>query len=99
MPTCQNCYRKWNWKQTLKKSCTFGRGMKCPYCNEVQYYSSRFKKRSSIVPFIIVTLILLSNLVLDSFYMLLFISTGCMLFVVAVYPFFVELSNREESLW
>ena len=41
MPPCKNCYKKWSWKQTFKRSFTVGGDMKCPYCNEMQYYSLR----------------------------------------------------------
>lgn len=60
MPTCQNCYNKWSWRQTFKRSFTSD-GMTCPYCEEKQYLTSRVRKGSTIIPFIMITLIMLSN--------------------------------------
>ncbi|ASN05629.1 TIGR04104 family putative zinc finger protein [Virgibacillus necropolis] len=99
MPTCQNCHKKWNWKQTFKKSFTLGGEMTCPYCEEKQYLTARMRKRSTIIPFIITSLIMLGNLFFGPSYVFVFALLGLFPLFFGIYPFFVELSNREESLW
>src|SRR5690625_6632073 len=59
MPTCQNCGKDWNWKQTVKRSFTLGTGMKCPYCESKQYFTTKARRRSSLLSFIVPLLILL----------------------------------------
>ena len=98
MPICKNCHEKWSWKQTLKKSFTLGGGMKCPHCNEMQYYSSRFRKRSTIIPFAIVALIMFSNLIFGPSYILVLSLIVLIPLCLGIYPFFVELSNEEEPI-
>jgi len=98
MPTCQNCYNKWSWKQTFKKSFILIGGMTCPYCGEKQYPTARMRKRSTIIPFI-VPLILLGNLFFGPSYIILFSLLGLIPLVFITYPFFVELSNEEEPLF
>jgi len=73
--------------------------MKCPNCYEMQYYSSRFRKRSSVIPFLIITLLMLSNLIFGPSYIFLLALIGILPLYFGVYPLFVELSNDEESLW
>lgn len=99
MPTCQNCHEKWNWKQTFKRSFTLGGGMTCPYCEEKQYLTARMRKRSTIIPFIISALIMLGNLFFGPSYIFVFTLLGLLPLFFGIYPFFVELSNKEESLW
>lgn len=99
MPTCQNCHHKWSWKQTFKRSFTLGGGMTCPYCEEKQYVTSRVRKKSTIIPFIIMALIMLSNLFFGPSYIFLFALVSLMPLFLWIYPFFIELSNKDESLW
>ncbi|GGK00688.1 hypothetical protein GCM10007063_23730 [Lentibacillus kapialis] len=44
MPTCQNCDKKWTWKQTIK---TIFR-LKCPYCGKKQYESASSRVRGGV---------------------------------------------------
>lgn len=99
MPTCQHCFRKWSWKQTFKKSFTLGGGMTCPYCKEKQYLTASVRKRSTISPFIIISFIMLGNLFFGPSYIALFALLGLFPLVLIINPFFVELSNQEESLF
>jgi len=96
MPTCQNCQRKWGWKQTFKRSFTFSGSMECPYCNEMQYYTSRFRKGITIIPFLMIALIMASNLLFGPSYVAVISLLGLLPLVFIVTPFFVELSNEEE---
>jgi CXXC-20-CXXC protein len=99
MPTCQNCHHKWSWKQTFKKSFTLIGGMTCPYCDEKQYLTARMRKRSTIIPFIMVALIMLGNHFIGPSYVAVFALLGLLPLVIIINPFFVELSNEEEPLF
>lgn len=99
MPTCKNCHNKWSWKQTFKKSFTLIGGMTCPYCGKKQYLTARMRKRSTIIPFIIISLIMLGNLLFGPSYVALFSLLGLLPLVFIINPFFVELSNEEEPLF
>lgn len=72
--------------------------MQCPYCGEMQYYSSRFRKRNNILSFVIISIIMLSNLLFGPFYIFLLALIGLVPLFLGVYPFFVELCNEEEIL-
>lgn len=99
MPTCQNCHKRWSWKQTFTRSFTLGGGMSCPYCEEKQYLTARLRKRSSIIPFLLITPIMLVNLFFGPSYIALFVLLGLIPIYFGVYPLFVELSNKEEPLF
>ncbi len=96
MRTCQNCHNKWSWKQTFKRSFTLGGGMICPYCEEKQYVSARMRKRGSLIPLIIIPMIMSGNLFFGPSYIALFALIGIIPLYAAMYPFFAELSNKEE---
>lgn len=99
IPTCQNCHKKWSWKQTFKRSFTLGGGMICPYCEKKQYLTARMRKRSTIIPFIITPLIMLGNLFFGPSYVFVFALLSLLPLFLGAYPFFIELSNEEEPLW
>ncbi len=99
MPTCQNCYNTWSWKETFKKSFVITDGMICPYCGEKQYPTSRMRNRSAIFPSIIFTLIMLGNLFFGPSYVTLFLLLGLVPLFSVINPFFVELSNEEEPFF
>ncbi|GAB3803486.1 TIGR04104 family putative zinc finger protein [Virgibacillus kimchii] len=98
MPICQNCHHKWTWKQTFKKSFTLDTGMKCPNCDIKQYMTSRARKRSTSIPFI-VPLIMLGNLIFGTTYFALIALIILIPVIFGIYPFIIELSNKEEALW
>lgn len=96
MPTCQNCKTKWSWKETFKKMFTTDPAMKCPYCGEKQYTSSKTRKWSllfSLLPL----LPLLLNIFLDiPLFMMMGLIVGIGLLCICLYPFVLKLSNQEE---
>ncbi|WP_438823900.1 TIGR04104 family putative zinc finger protein [Bacillus sp. JJ1566] len=98
MPTCQKCNETWSWKQTLNKSLTFKRALICPSCGEKQYISLRTRKRTAAIVFIAPFLSLL-NSYFGSHLMLLFILLGYLTLFIVIYPFYLELSNKEEPLF
>src|SRR5699024_3825172 len=99
MPTCQNCDKDWSWKQAVKSSFTLDTGMKCPYCESKQYLTTKARKRSSMFPFIVPLLILLPWFSELSIPAMISIFIGFYLVFLGIYPFLIELSNREERLW
>lgn len=99
MPTCQNCQRQWNWKQTFKNSFILIGGMTCPSCEEKQYLTSRMRKRSMIIPPIMIVLIKLGTLILTPFHAYMLAIFVLLPLFLVIYPFFVELSHEEEPLF
>lgn len=99
MPTCQSCQNQWSWKQTVKRSFIVDAGMDCPYCNEKQYYSSRFKKISTIVPFSIIALLMTANLIFGPSYIVLIALIALIPLLISIYPLFVEFSNEEDPMF
>lgn len=99
MPTCQNCHKEWSWKQTFKKSFTLIGEMTCPYCGEKQYLTARMRKRSTVIPFIVATLIMLGNLFFGPSYVTIFALLGLLLIFFIINPFFVQLSSEEEPFF
>lgn len=98
MPTCQNCGREWSWKQTFKKMFTIDIAMDCPHCDVKQYYTTKARQRTVALTFITPFIILLSM-----FGISLYLSVGIFLvyliLMVGIFPFLIELSNKEEPLW
>jgi len=100
MPACNQCDTKWSWTQTLKRSSfTFGIGMICPYCKQKQYISASSRKKhtmyvlATFVPFLI-------NLFFDlSISKAIFYAFITGVIIIGIYPFLIELSNQEESLF
>ena len=99
MPSCKSCHSKWSWKQTIKKTFTAFRGMTCPNCGEKQYLTARTRRVNTAIPLIIVPLMMLGNLYSSPSYFALFALLGLIPLVFIIYPFYVELSNEEESLF
>lgn len=99
MPICQNCHNQWSWSHTFKKSFNLGGGMACSFCGEKQYYSARFRKKSTIIPFIMIALIMIANLFFGPALIFVFAILGLLPLVLMINPFFVELSNKEEPLF
>jgi CXXC-20-CXXC protein len=99
MPTCQHCHRKWTWKQTFKKSFTLSHQLTCPFCGEKQYITSKARKRSAYLSFIPPLTLLLPIFFDISSILSISILIGSGLCLIGIYPFMIELSNKEEPLW
>lgn len=99
MPTCKNCHNQWTWSQTFTRSFTLIGEMTCPYCSKKQYLTARMRKRSTIIPFILIFLIMFGNLLFGPSYIALFALLSLLPLVFIITPFFVELSNEEEPLF
>lgn len=98
MPTCKNCHRKWSWWQTLKKCLSFRIGMTCPYCNEKQYFSGRYRMSGTIIPVVTSPLVIFMGIYFGYSYISLLIAISVILAIFAINPFFIESSNEEEPL-
>lgn len=96
MPTCQNCHKKWTWKQTMTLTFANNMGMICPYCGNKQYITATSKKWSSyygfIIPIVIPIQIFLNVPILPMIIIFLSI-TAC---VIGGYPSIIKLSNKPE---
>lgn len=99
MPTCQSCEREWTWQQTFKKQFNLIGKMSCPYCGEKQYYSARFRKQSTIIPFALISFIMLGNLLFGPTIIAVVALLGLLPIFFVVTPFFIELANEEEPLF
>lgn len=96
MPTCQNCGKKWTWRQTIKTLFK----LKCPYCDKRQYESASSRMRSGILALLPLVVILPINSLFDfSVGIALIIGIAMVLLIFALYPFILKLSNELEPYW
>ncbi|WP_373446095.1 TIGR04104 family putative zinc finger protein [Salinicoccus bachuensis] len=61
MTRCTNCGTRWTFKDKLRKSFSFDRGMSCPHCGEAQYLTWRYRKKSSLTTFLMLLLFFLPS--------------------------------------
>ena len=99
MPICEKCNHRWSWKQTIKKISKLYSEMTCPYCGEKQYQTKRSKTKA---PFL--SLIVLLPLLIQAFFdvpvaILLSLIPALAVITFLLYPFLVEVSNKEEFLF
>lgn len=59
MTRCTNCSTRWTFKEKLRKSFSFDRGMPCPHCGEAQYLTNSYRKKSSLITFLMLLLFFL----------------------------------------
>ncbi|WP_053363475.1 TIGR04104 family putative zinc finger protein [Bacillus sp. FJAT-27251] len=99
MPTCSSCNRKWTWKQTMKKSFSLDIGLDCPHCGAKQFITAKTRKRSAGLNFIPPLCLLLPILfdVPTTAALSLLVTAGILNF--SLYPFYLELTSKEEALW
>ncbi|WP_100399062.1 TIGR04104 family putative zinc finger protein [Bacillus sp. FJAT-44742] len=97
MPTCQHCYTKWAWKETLKGNFSLHTALICPYCNAKQYPTAKTKKLSFVM-----SLFTLSPMVLNMVFSLGYITILLMFLIgvsmILISPFLTKVSNMEESI-
>lgn len=93
MPSCQNCGRKWSWKQTFKKSFTLDTGMICPYCEKKQSIAKGTRIKTALFTFIAITLVTVGSLLYGPSIVFVYIMIGLIPFFLVLYPFWVELRN------
>lgn len=97
MPICQNCGEQWTWSQTVKTIFK----LKCPYCSKKQYESASSRWKGSILSVFLLLFILLPLNILFNFSpaAALFFGFVIVVIMLALYPFFLTLSNEKESYW
>lgn len=93
MPTCQNCSRKWSWKQTLKKSFNLDTGMICPYCEKKQEVTKGTRLITALFTFIVLTLVTIGSLLYGPSIIFVYILISAALLFVVLYPFWLELRD------
>lgn len=95
MPVCQNCGKKWTWKQTIK---TMFR-LKCPHCDKKQYESASSRIRGGV--FVLIPLVFIPiNAWLDfSLGTALILAIIFAFIIIGLYPLILKLSNEEEPYW
>ncbi|WP_217588005.1 TIGR04104 family putative zinc finger protein [Lentibacillus saliphilus] len=99
MPTCQQCGKRWTWKQTMRASFTLDTGYMCPYCETKQYLTKKARHKTSATVFVIPISLLLPVFFDMQWYVLvpIYLSVGVLIFLIQ--PFLMDLSNDEEPLW
>lgn len=66
MPTCTHCASTWTWRETMKASFTTNDYLTCPHCQTRQYQTTRSKKLSNLLTFIIIAAPFLVTIFTDS---------------------------------
>ncbi|AQQ52619.1 TIGR04104 family putative zinc finger protein [Planococcus lenghuensis] len=100
MPRCENCGRKWPWRDAFIKSWFLISGKACRYCGVKQYVTPSSRRRMGFLSIIPVAVLLLTESVievnlLDHFY----IAAAVVVLIVAFLPFSMELTSEEQPLW
>ena len=99
MPECQNCGKTWRWKQSFKKSTQLNSGAECPHCGIKQYITTRPRKKSGMLSFLI-PIHLLFPVFFDISAALNFSAIiGLGIILIAHYPFMIELTSENEPMW
>ncbi|MBU9713836.1 TIGR04104 family putative zinc finger protein [Evansella tamaricis] len=98
MPKCQNCNKRWSWKQTLKSGFVFDTGMKCPFCDSKQYTTKKTRIR-----FFLSLVVIILPMILPAFFNISPIISLILIFVLGalfllINPFYTELSNEDPTL-
>ncbi|WP_280771692.1 TIGR04104 family putative zinc finger protein [Salipaludibacillus daqingensis] len=97
LPTCQNCYKHWSWKQTFKSSSNLDIGMKCPFCNTKQYPTAKTSKRTFLLSVITLLPMILPFFNISPVIPFISIFVLGALFIL-IHPFYTEVSNEETTL-
>lgn len=97
MPTCQNCGRRWSWKDTITQ--VFRIKLRCPYCESVQYFSAKSRVRASLLylPVLVIQFFLFPFHLSNS--SIIGIAVILLALAIAHMPFIYKLSNEDEPLW
>lgn len=96
MPTCENCDNKWSWKQTTKMMFIFYSSFTCPYCEEKQYQTKKSRKKTAILPLIVLLPFFLNNILNLSTNITLGLLPITIAIVFITYPYFLEVGSKEE---
>lgn len=95
MPICQNCSKKWNWKQTIKKSFNLDTAYICPYCGEKQYPTKKSRTQFYFLTLIPLMALLLNLFNIPNWFTFSWIILGGIV-ALSLFPFVLKLTNTEE---
>ncbi|TQS75187.1 hypothetical protein DX933_07545 [Ornithinibacillus gellani] len=98
MPVCENCHRKWSWKQTIRKTTTLDPAMSCPYCGEKQYQTQKSKTKIGIITACILLAMPILLLLEAPKIMMISLLPSSFIVGMLVYPFFVKISSKEQFI-
>jgi len=98
MPICENCNHTWSWTQTIKKTTTLMPAMSCPYCGEKLYQTQKSKTKASLFSLIILIPLLIQAIFQVPGIILLSLIPIIGVIIFLLYPFWVELSCKEEYI-
>ncbi|RLL46459.1 hypothetical protein D8M04_04430 [Oceanobacillus piezotolerans] len=91
MPICSNCKRKWPW---IQAALSFR--LKCPYCESKQYPTKKSRNKVLLFSMIPLIFILFMNVFAVSWIITIPFTLIILFAVLAIQPFFIELSSEEE---
>ncbi|QKY68806.1 TIGR04104 family putative zinc finger protein [Lentibacillus sp. CBA3610] len=97
MPTCENYNHKRGWKQTIKKTTTLDPALTCPYCGEKQYQTQKSKTKCALLTPVILLPLLLNLFFEPGIHVLISLAVFFLL-AMSLFPFLVEISNKEEYI-
>ncbi|RKD69516.1 CXXC-20-CXXC protein [Sinobaca qinghaiensis] len=97
MPTCTNCRRKWNYKQTLANLSHSGNQWNCPLCGETQYPTFTSMIRFALLYFLAAASLLVFLFLHLSFVQVAGVITVSYVLVFLIFPFALRLSSYKES--
>ncbi|MCG1010522.1 hypothetical protein J4760_10875 [Salinicoccus sp. ID82-1] len=99
MTRCQKCGKQWTFKEKLRKSFkfSFDRSMNCPHCQEKQYLTNGYRKKSALITFLMILTIFLPSFLGASWeiYVVCLVAAVSIGFFLQIHTF--ELSNTDEG--
>ncbi|MBT2581337.1 TIGR04104 family putative zinc finger protein [Planococcus sp. ISL-109] len=99
MPKCQNCGDKWTWGQTVLRLFTLGDSLKCPFCQQEQFLTLAARKKTSLFVFAAPLIMFISVAFgIEPFASLALFGLS-FLFIMGIYPFFIELTDERGPMW
>ncbi|TWT06457.1 hypothetical protein FQV26_01180 [Planococcus sp. CPCC 101016] len=98
MPNCKNCGRKWTWKTIVLNTLKLTNKVNCPHCGETQYIVPKSRKLTGVFSFLPAFIIIGSSMIFDlDGWDLILLTPTLILAALFVYPFFMKLSNDNET--
>ncbi|WP_181347895.1 TIGR04104 family putative zinc finger protein [Thalassobacillus sp. CUG 92003] len=99
MPVCNNCRNEWSWGDCVKKAFRFRNGIKCRCCGEIQYQTQASMRKASLygmIPLFLLPLVISFDMSIIVSFAIFFLAE---LVYLALFPYSLELTNKQEPLW